>query len=90
MRVIARAYGDRPLVREVTGASDGLIYLVNPSSVETHGITPFSGVGFPASAVYEHDQRLADSLASAWDAGDVEELARLWETAPLKAHGAPL
>lgn len=88
MLVIARAYGDRPLVREVTGASDGLIYLINPSAAETHGIAPFSGVGFPACAVYEHDQSIAESLASAWEAGDVERLTRLWETAPLKAHGA--
>jgi len=88
MRVIARAYGDRPLVREVTGTADGLVYLVNPSAAETHGITPLSGVGFPSSAVYEHDAGVAESLLSAWESGDVEGLLRLWETAPLKAHGA--
>jgi hypothetical protein len=86
MLVLARAYGGRPLVHRVTGSSSGLVYLVNPSSARTGGARPCSGVGFPVDAVYELDLGITDSLTAAWEAGDIEAVNRLWETARLKTN----
>ena len=81
MRVIAKAYKDKPLDRVVTGESGKVIYLRNPSAFGSTNPPPLSGVGFPRWAVFEHDDRLFESLDAAWTAGDREALIDLWKQA---------
>jgi hypothetical protein len=88
MRAIARAYGDEPLDRIVTGASGRVVYLINPSSVGATKPEPLSGVGFPRWAVFEYDSQLLESLIAAWDAGNNETLQKLWSEA--RAYDMPL
>lgn len=92
MRVIARAYRDRPLDRVATGKAAGVTYILNPSAISSTGFEPDSGVGFPDSCVFSFDQRLFESLEAAFAAGDERELDRLWHEAepiqlPLGADG---
>lgn len=88
MHVIARAYGDEPLQRVVTGACGKLIYLLNPSVVSAQGSRPLSGVGFPSSAVYEFDLATFESLCRAWRSGDDGELQQAWQAAHLLSEDA--
>ena len=81
MRAIARAYGDRPLDRLVTGETEKMAYILNASSVDANGILPFSGVGFPRDAVYKFDEALFSALVAAWSRGDRQALESLWGTA---------
>jgi len=78
MRVIARAYGDEPLQRIVTGSCGNLVYLINPSLDNANGIRPLSGVGFPKSSIYEFELATFESLCLAWRSGDPERLRRAW------------
>lgn len=79
MLVIARAYGDEPLRRIATGKIRGLTYVVNPQIVESSGIEPLSGVGFPDAAIFPFHNALYRKLRSAWDEGRFAELSALWE-----------
>lgn len=81
MLVIARAYGGEPLQRVLTGQTETLAYVLHPSVASAVGIKPFSGVGFPASDVFQFDLNLFDSLCGAWQAGDHEQLDRAWKCA---------
>ena len=85
MRVIAKAYQDRPLDRLSTGRRNRTVYLINPSSVGASGITEYSGVGLPEYSVYEYDSSLLERLQAAWDSANQELLESLWLGArPLK------
>jgi hypothetical protein len=81
MLVIARAYDDQPLKRALTGQRGNLAYIVNPSTGNANGIAPFSGVGFPRDCVYRLEDSLFDTLKVAWDSGDRQRLASLWQKA---------
>ena len=81
MLVIAKAYGDEPLVRVLTGCQSGLAYVLNPDGIDQTDVVEFSGVGFPQGAVFKHDPELADSLAVAWRNGDAQAIATLWSRA---------
>ncbi len=88
MRVIARAYGDRPLDRELTGAKDTVAFIANVSARNSKRVTPMDGVGFPKTCVFRFDDGLFDSLVSAWEKGDRVTLRQLWENAlPLRFSG---
>jgi hypothetical protein len=80
MRVLARAYGDRPLEREVVGSYEKGFYLIDPSS-EYAKTDPLSGVGFPRSYVFEFDESLFEKLQLAFANSAQTELARLWASA---------
>lgn len=88
MQVIAKAYGDEPLQRVVTGRAGSIVYLLHPSVVNACGTTPFSGVGFPAASVFEFDLAVFDSLSRAWQSGDLGALARAWAVATPLANDA--
>lgn len=78
MRVLARAYGDRPLDRIATGATGGLVYLLNPAVVNSGDVKAMSGVGFPEWSVFGFDAALFDSLQAAWTRGDSAAVKELW------------
>lgn len=78
MRVIAKAYADQPLDRQLTGIRGEVVYVTNPSTGNANGTPRFSGVGFPADCVFEFDAELFDSLTNAWKASEVSALAMLW------------
>ena len=81
MIVIARAYGGEPLQRVLTGQVGTLAYVLHPSVASAVGIKPFSGVGFPIGDVFEFDPGLFDSLCTAWQTGDHDQLNRAWDRA---------
>jgi len=81
MRVIARAYKDKPLDRIVVGEGERVIYIANPSTVVSTGKDGTEGVGFPKNCVFEFDSALLDSLNAAWASGDRDQLERLWSAA---------
>lgn len=81
MRVIAMAYGGEPLQRVCTGSTETLAYILHPSKASACGITPFSGVGFPISSVFEFDLAVFDSLCQAWQSGDAVQMERAWSVA---------
>lgn len=81
MRVIARAYGDEPLVRYVCGKANGLIYLSRKSGLCAKNDERIPGVGFPKTAVFCHESDLYDSLRAAWAADDSRALNDLWQKA---------
>ncbi len=84
MLVIAKAYGDEPLVRLLTGCQSGLVYVINPALAEDRDIVEFSGVGFPEDSVFQHSPDVADLLSRAWADGDLAALSRYWaEATPL-------
>lgn len=73
MLCIAMCYDDRPERRFVTGRRGRLTYV----SASKENSTNCSGVGFPNEAVFEFDERLFESLRTAWARGDRNEIARL-------------
>lgn len=81
MHVIAKAYGDEPLQRVVTGRAGATVYLLHPSVVNACGTAPFSGVGFPAASVFNFDLAVFDSLSRAWQSSDAAALSRAWAMA---------
>ncbi len=86
MRALAKAYGDEPLERVVTGVTPHVAYLVNPSTVSSTGIEANTGVGFPRDCVYRFDRALFDSLSAAWQEHNPLKLESLWRQAePLDA-----
>lgn len=80
-RVIAMAYGLRPLDRIAVQEDDGLVYVVNPerdfAAVERERL----GVGFPREFVFEEDANLFAALTEAYESGDSRRLESLWRTA---------
>ena len=81
MRVIAMAYKDRPLDREVVGETDKLIYVANLSGLNSMERAAASGVGFPPDCIFQFDETLFDSLEEAWDRDDLGKLKELWSRA---------
>jgi len=77
MRVLARAYGDAALEREVSGAFDGGYFLVNPS-VEHAMSDDMAGVGFPRAYVFKFDADLYQRINEALGRGDTNEVQALW------------
>jgi hypothetical protein len=82
MRVLAMAYGGRPLERLAVGRGKGVIYLSTDNSNES----PISnGVGFPENCVFEFERELFHSLQHAWLSQNEEALEHLWAKAtPLR------
>lgn len=80
MRVLAKAYGDKPLDRETTGQRDSVIYLVDKSAHDAE-IKADEGVGFPREAVFYFESTLFESLDRAWHVGDSKAVEELWGTA---------
>lgn len=79
MHVIAKAYGDEPLHRIVTGERGDLIYLVNPDRQGRSNPEEFEGVGFPRWSVFRFDSEAFEALIAAWESGDGERLKTEWE-----------
>jgi hypothetical protein len=78
MRVIARAYRDRPLDRVAIGEDANVFFIAHPSTANSTGINAANGIGFPKSFVYRFDPRLFGSLEAAWENADLGRLAELW------------
>jgi hypothetical protein len=80
MHVIARAYGDEPLDREVVAVTRSVAYLENPSmrSANSDGL---GGVGFPLNCIYEFDGELFRNLRAAFERRADDELRSLWNQA---------
>lgn len=81
MRVIARAYRDRPLDRAVVSESKNLAYIADLSAQDANGHAEATGVGFPKDCVFEFDEPLFESLSAAWKAADRNLLEGLWSHA---------
>lgn len=81
MRVLAKAYGDRPLDRVAVGENARVIYIANMEAANSSGIDSPEGVGFPRNCVFEFDSALFESLIEAWDRQEREQLERLWKRA---------
>lgn len=81
MRVLARAYRDRPLDRVLVGENVRVFYIAHRSSLDSTGKCESGGVGFPRGTVFEFDSALYDSLTEAWACGDRAKLAQLWAQA---------
>jgi hypothetical protein len=81
MRVLARAYGDRPLDRIAVGSGVKVVYIAAQSVASSMAPGESGGVGFPKDCVFSFDSALYESLAQAWEAGDDASLAALWEAA---------
>jgi hypothetical protein len=88
MRVIAKAYGDRPLDREVISVGDKLAYVINLSVSDSAFGESRSGVGFPKDCLFQYDSGLFDSLQGAWAGGDRQGLEAQWARAAPIAFGA--
>lgn len=81
MRVIAKAYRDRPLDRVAVGQDGGVIFIANPTVDKSVRNTIGEGIGFPRKFVFAFDAALFESLSEAWAEGDDVRLAGLWERA---------
>lgn len=81
MRVLAKAYRDRPLDRVTVGVDGRVVFIADPSTPDSIRNTIGEGVGFPSGCVFEFDPNLFDSLVEAWEAEDVDKVARLWASA---------
>jgi len=81
MRVIAKAYRDRPLDRVTVGEDGGVIFIANPAVDKAVRNTIGEGVGFPRRCVFAFDPDLFESLSEAWASADDVRLAALWERA---------
>jgi len=78
MRVIARAYGNRPLDRVVVGRSAKLVYIANPSTLSSTENLQTAGVGFPTDCIFKYHAELLAALCDAWDSNDDGRLYQLW------------
>lgn len=78
MRVLARAYGDRPLDRVTVGRDGSVVFIADPTVDKAVRNTIGEGVGFPAKFVFEFDAALYDSLRAAWASKDQMRLSALW------------
>ena len=81
MRVLARAYADKPLDRVLVARSPKLAYIATEMLSST-AADDSAGVGFPVNCVFEFDETLFHSLSEAWRQGDRRSLLSLWA----KAH----
>lgn len=81
MRVITRAYGDRPLSRIIAGYYDEGVFVINPSVNRSAEEIQSSGVGFASRYVFEFSESLFRKLEQAWDSDDRAGLSDLWENA---------
>jgi hypothetical protein len=86
MRVIAKAYGDRPLDRVAVGWSGKAVIIAAQSVADAMQEGEVGGVGFPTDCVFQFDAVLFESLQRAWESGDRGELGRQWSRA-VRAHG---
>jgi hypothetical protein len=84
MRVLARAYGDRPLDRVVAEKTAQRVYVSTPSALSANDS---AGVGFPLSCVFEFDESLYRDLEGAWREGDSARVAELWARAQPLGQG---
>jgi len=75
MKVIAKAYGDRPLERCITLSAERVAYVVDPSAVNSDGTWSREGVGFPHDSLFSFDSNLFESLVQAWAANDRSTLS---------------
>lgn len=91
MRVLARAYRDRPLDRVAVGVDGRVVFIADPSTPDSIRNTIAEGVGFPSRCVFQFDSRLFDQLADAWKAEDQGEVSRLWGLAtPVNVSDIPV
>lgn len=75
---LARAYGGEPLRRYVVGRNKRVVYIINPSVVDSSGIQGKAGVGFPPDCIFRFEKSLYDSLLEAYESGDSARLGTLW------------
>ena len=85
MRVLAKAYKDRPLDRVIAERAGRVVFLATASALRANSAT---GVGFPLGCVFEFDDQLYEALTRAWEAGDSARVDELWSAAqPLGPMG---
>jgi hypothetical protein len=81
MRVLARAYGDRPLDRVAVRFEKKVTFIAAQSVASAMQPGELGGIGFPRENVFTFDAELFESLEGAWSDGDGETLSRLWAKA---------
>ena len=72
--VMVRAYQDEPVKLRTTGRKID-------SALEVAGEDADKKIGFPAECVYKLDSALFRKLRAAYEAGDPQRLAQLWDRA---------
>ena len=77
-RCIAMAYGKMPLDRIAVGASEKVIYILNPEVVDNVDNPSDGAVGFPREFVFEPDDAWLCALREAFDSQNSDELDALW------------
>lgn len=81
MRVIAKAYMDEPLDREVVGQGPRVTYIAKLSTDVPQSNPLTEGVGFPKDCVFEFEPELFSDLRNAWEGSDGDALTRHWRRA---------
>ena len=71
--VIVKAFKNEPVRLRAIGTRG--------HAIEVAGSDRTKSIGFPADCVYRLDNRLYKQLRTAFDAGDEQRLAKLWEQA---------
>jgi hypothetical protein len=82
MRVIAKAYGDRPLDRLIVGETKRVYFVASASALGGNDEDDdLVGVGFPKDCIFHFEAALYESLEAVWRSGDREQLTALWSAA---------
>lgn len=90
MRVITKAYADKPLDRTAVERQGRLIYVVDVSTPHSINADGQGGVGFPCNCVFEFDEGLFEKLDTAFKSGETGSLHRLWSEAVPITYGKQL
>lgn len=83
MICLAMAYMGEPLRRSVVGRNKKVVFLSNLSTIDSHGVSNPSCIGFPPNCVFEYENSLYDKLLDAYESSDSSLLGTLWGQAKL-------
>lgn len=81
MRVIAMAYGKRPLDRALVRDEEKTVFIAADQTTNLDGTYRSEGLGFPRVFVFRFNESLLNRLTSAWDRQASNELEELWNEA---------
>ena len=78
MRVIAMAYGFKPLDRALVRDAGQTVFVAADQRKNADGTYRAEGIGFPRSFVFRFSDSLLARLENAWDQQNEVELKDLW------------